>query len=221
MAKDNPNRLLVEGAEDLRTIPELVEANGLNWGTKKEPLVFIENMDGYENIANANEISTQFKSSNLQALGIIVDADEDLNQRWQSLRDACLPSVPNLPETIPDTGLIHTISRKPHDIRFGVWIMPDNQQRGMLETFLAYLIPEEGDRLWDYAQKATHEAKKSFGATYKDSHTDKANLYTWLAWQEPPGRQLHDAIKQKILAPNHPKSQDFMNWFRELYQCHS
>jgi len=24
-------------------------------------------------------------------------------------------------------------------IKFGVWMMPDNQSRGMLETFLAYL----------------------------------------------------------------------------------
>jgi 5S rRNA maturation endonuclease (ribonuclease M5) len=33
--------LLVEGKQDARVIPELIEANGVNWGTKKSPIVHI------------------------------------------------------------------------------------------------------------------------------------------------------------------------------------
>jgi hypothetical protein len=46
---------------------------------------------------------------------------------------------------------------------------------------------------------------------------DKADIYTWLAWQNPPGRQLHQAIMERILAPSHPDAQKFGNWFKTLY----
>ncbi|WP_375493755.1 DUF3226 domain-containing protein [uncultured Nostoc sp.] len=43
-------------------------------------------------------------------------------------------------------------------------------------------------------------------------------MYTWLAWQEEPGRQLHQAIKYGILNPEHPKAQTFVTWFKTLYE---
>ena len=55
------------------------------------------------------------------------------------------------------------------------------------------------------------------GATFKESYIDKAEIYTWLAWQNEPGRQIHQAIKYNILNPNNPKVQRFINWFKELY----
>jgi hypothetical protein len=52
---------------------------------------------------------------------------------------------------------------------------------------------------------------------YVDTHCDKANIYTWLAWQNPPGRQLHQAIIERILNPQHPNAQKFVKWFKNLY----
>ena len=46
----------------------------------------------------------------------------------------------------------------------------------------------------------------------------KASAIAWLAWQKPPGLQLHQAIKERILDPQHPEAQMFVNWFRKLYQ---
>lgn len=208
-----PNKLIVEGEEDKRVIPQLIEANGIPWGeTKKEAVVNIEAY-GNDDFADATFISTELKASGLKALGLMIDADDDLNARWQSVRNACLKSIPDIPEQLPATGLIHSTDS---GIRFGVWIMPDNQTQGMLETFLTYLIPDESEPLWQYAQEVAKEAQNK-GATYIDSHSDKAYIYTWLAWQHPPGRQLHDAVRQKILDPNHPQAQSFVNWFKQLY----
>jgi hypothetical protein len=40
MAKHyHPKRLLVEGQDDLRVIPELIEKNGIHWGSKKEEAI--------------------------------------------------------------------------------------------------------------------------------------------------------------------------------------
>ncbi|MEH2318430.1 DUF3226 domain-containing protein [Nostoc sp.] len=214
MAKGyEPKKLLVEGQEDLRVIPELIEKNGIRWGDKKrEAIVSIQDCKGYENI-DANLISTELQASGLTNLGVIIDADEDLPARWISIRNACLPSIPDIPEEISETGLIHITK---NGIKFGIWIMPDNQMRGILETFLAYIIRDEGETIWQYAQEVAKEAKNK-GALFKDSYLDKAKIYTWLAWQEEPGRQLHQAIKYEILNPQHPKAQTFVTWFKTLY----
>lgn len=215
MAKGyKPKKLLVEGQEDLRVIPELIEKNGIRWGDKKrEAVVSIQDCEGYDNI-DANRISTELQASGLTNLGVIIDADEDLSARWISIRNACLPSIPDIPEQISETGLIHVTK---NGIKFGIWIMPDNQMRGMLETFLAYIIRDDGETIWQYAQEVANEAKNK-GASFKDSYLDKAKIYTWLAWQEEPGRQLHQAIKYEILNPQHPKAQTFVTWFKTLYE---
>lgn len=173
----------------------------------------IINCDGVENLLKPKYISTQLKTPNgLTHLGIIMDADEEPDNRWKSLYNACLPNIPNLPQNLPAEGLIITLES---GIKFGVWMMPDNQSRGMLETFLAYLVPD--NNLWQYTQNKVIEAKQQ-GATYRDYHLDKANIHTYLAWQYPPGKQLHDAVKQRILNQSHPQSANFLRWLQELYE---
>jgi hypothetical protein len=216
MAKIYPKVLLVEGKQDRLVIPELIEANGINWGTRNNPVVFIREYDGDQKLVDPDTISTELQASGLSALGIIIDADDNPIGRWQSIRNASLKSIPNLPETLPEKGLIYPT---PTGVQFGIWIMPDNKMRGMLETFLTYMIPTDdidGETLWQFAQVAAREAKAK-GAKFKDSHGEKANIYTWLAWQNPPGRQLHQAIMERILHPHHPNAQRFVTWFKTLY----
>jgi hypothetical protein len=102
-------------------------------------------------------------------------------------------------------------------MRVGVWIMPDNSSSGMLETFLGYLVPNAQDELYVAAQRAVADAR-SLGAPCIEAHVSKANIYTWLAWQDPPGRQLHQAVMEQILNPSSPYAQPFVSWFRELYK---
>jgi hypothetical protein len=213
MAEIHPKVLLVEGKQDVRVIPELIEANGVNWGTRKSPVVYIRDYDGYQNLVDPDVISTELQASGLSVLGIIIDADDNPLGRWQSVRSACLKSIFDIPETLPKEGLIHIAS---NGVKFGIWIMPDNKMRGMLETFLTYMIPIGNEALWQFAQEVVQEAK-SKDAMFTDPHLDKANIYTWLAWQNPPGRQLHQAIMERILNPNHPNAQKFVTWFKTLY----
>jgi hypothetical protein len=210
---NHPKILLVEGKEDARVIPELMEANGVEWVVNKIPVVYIKDNDGYENLVDPDVISSELQASNLSALGIIIDADDNLSGRWESIRNASLESIPNIPRDLPEAGLIHIA---PNGVRFGIWIMPDNKISGMLETFLTYMIPENNEVVWQFAQEVTQDAKNR-GAVFKDTHVDKAEIYTWLAWQNPPGRQLHQAIMERILNPQHPEAQVFITWFKNLY----
>ena len=181
MADTHQKVLLVEGKQDVRVIPELIEANGVDWGTRKSPVVYIRDYDGYQKLVDPDVISTELQASGLSVLGIMIDADDNPVRRWQSIRSASLKSIPDLPEALPENGLIHTT---PNGIKFGIWIMPDNKMRGMLETFLTYMIPTGNEALWQFAQEVAQEAKDK-GAVFTDSHLDKVNIYTWLAWQNP------------------------------------
>ena len=212
-SKYRSKKLIVEGNQDKRVVPELMEANGIPWGeSANDAVVYIEDY-GSDGFIDADFISTELKASGLIALGLLVDADDDLSARWKSIRNACLRSIPDIPEDLPESGLIHALDS---GIKFGVWIMPDNKTQGMLETFLTYLIPTASEPLWEYAQEVSQEASKK-GAPYIEAHYDKACIYAWLAWQAPPGRQLHNAITEKILEPTRIEAQNFVSWFKKLY----
>lgn len=174
MALIHKNVLLVEGVQEVRVIPELIEANGIDWGTKKNPIVYIRDNVGYSNLSDPDLIATELQESGRSALGIVVDADEKPSDRWQSIRNACHKSVPDLPADLPENGLI---CDAPNGIKFGIWMMPDNKESGMLETFLACMIPNETEMLWQFAQSSV-EAAKTQGAKFTEFQIDKANIYT-------------------------------------------
>ncbi len=209
-----PKKLLVEGEEDKRVIPQLIEAKGIRWGeTRAEWVVEIKECNGFESMVEKDVIETELKASGLEVLGIIADANNDAGKRWRSLRNRCCGSFPELPDKLPASGLIHESEA---GLKLGVWLMPDNRSHGMMETFLTYLVPDASSPVLQYAGSARDEAR-TLGAPYKNVHADKARIYTWLAWQDPPGRQLHNAVIERLLDPRSPHAAAFVKWFRTLF----
>ena len=206
-----PKKLLVEGDKDKRVIPYLMEANGIPWG--KPPPVFIHQLDGFQGMVRQGVIEIELKVSGLEALGIIADANSDAGQTWKSLRNRCRGSFPELPDELPATGLIH---ENESGLKLGVWLMPDNRSHGMMETFLTYLVPDNNNPVLRYAESARDEAR-TLGAPYKDVQADKAKIYTWLAWQDPPGWPLHNAVMERLLDPRSVHAAAFVGWFRSLF----
>jgi hypothetical protein len=214
MAKPNPNRLLVEGDEDKRVIPYFME-NFIPWGNNKSTWpVEIESFNGISELVTPGTIEAELKTSGLKALGIIADANDDPANRWASIRTRALKAFPALPENLPAEGLIEMNA---DGLRFGVWLMPDNTEKGMLETFLGLFVPLDGQSLWDYTEITCTESKKH-NAPFKDAHRDKVRIHTWLSWQDPPGQSLHLAVLSQALKPGSPKADPFVKWFRTLFQ---
>ena len=213
--RSHAKKLLVEGRQEQRVIPELIEANGVLWGeSRNEAIVLIDEFDGIENLLKPGVIEAELKSSGVEVVGIIVDADYDLEKRWQAVRNRCLSKFPDLPEKWEETPLIVTAD---DGLKLGVWIMPDNSKCGMLETFLQYLAPTGSESLVEYAKETCEEAANR-GATYTPHQKTKAEIYTWLSWQNEPGRQLHQAVKERILDPSSSSAAGFVEWFRELFE---
>jgi hypothetical protein len=48
-------------------------------------------------------------------------------------------------------------------------------------------------------------------------HVAKANIHTWLAWQEEPGKPIGQAITKKYLDAGAPHALKLIAWLRALY----
>lgn len=159
-------------------------------------------------------ITGKIKESGVDILGIVLDADEAFAGRWQRIRGMCVGLFPQIPKEMPRNGLV---VENADGMRFGVWFMPDNESRGMLETFLKFLVPNNSAPVMKYADEAMGEAHKR-GAPYRECHIDKALIHTWLAWQDPPGQPLGRALTACILDPHCEHATSFVAWFKNLYQ---
>lgn len=203
----------MEGATELRVIPYLMEANGIAWERGGDPVVHIAPNNGADQLLKRGVIKSELAASGLEALGVLIDANGDAGRRWSQIRDRCRNKFDGLPDEIPENGLNVDHRDGP---RFGVWIMPDNRFCGMLEDFLVRLIPDEHGALYCLAQTCVAEAARN-GASFKDTHMRKAEIHTWLAWQDEPGPQLHQAVKHRVLDPTKLESRAFVDWFRRLF----
>jgi hypothetical protein len=212
--RPNPNILLVEGDDEKRVIPYLMDYHVV-WGDKEiEWVVQIKSHEGIEDLLQPKNIEAEAMAQGRNAVGIVVDANDHFDSRWARVRQCCLGIAADFPETMPSEGLIHQNSR---GLRNGVWIMPDNHSRGMLETFLSHLIVPADAPLWAFAQKSCARSR-DHGASYTDSHRDKANIHTYLAWRDPPGMQLHVSVFAKALDARLPLADQFAKWFIDLYR---
>ncbi|MGO9599287.1 MAG: DUF3226 domain-containing protein [Isosphaeraceae bacterium] len=216
MAKQNPNLLLVEGKEEQYTLPFFMD-HYVVWGDKKKKekwVVEIRQFDGVENLLEPGVIEAESKTPGLNALGIIIDANDSFESRWANVRNRCQKAVPSFPNELPPEGLIHIT---PDRLRIGVWIMPDNGSRGMLETFFGILLVAERVPLWDAARESCDRAFGIYGC-YREAHRDKAHIHTYLAWADPPGLPLPRALLEHVLDARLPAAAAFARWFIELFQ---
>lgn len=199
--------LLVEGKNDQHVIWALCEQHQL----PETFDVLIPGEGGIE--ALLADIPARLDESGLQTLGIVLDADEDVQAQWQRVRTRLQEAGYNVPPQAVQEGFITSAPDRP---RVGVWVMPDNQLPGMLEDFVGYLIPV-GDRLKPIAEKTLQSIEKKSLQRYKLTYHSKALIHTWLAWQETPGMPMGQAITAQVLQYNHSLANLFINWLQRLF----
>ena len=212
--RKHPRKLLVEGDTDRSVIAGLMEANGVPWPDPPDSPVFIDSRGSVDEILKPGVLEAELGASELEALGVVVDANGDASTRWNRLRERCSSEFSDLPDQIPVEGLEVVHARGP---RFGIWIMPDNRSTGMLEDWLVRLIPEASSPLYELARKCVSDSKRQ-GAPFKHVHRTKAEIHTWLAWQDEPGLRLYEAVVHRVLDPERPGSGQFVSWFTSLFR---
>lgn len=200
------SELLVEGQNDRHVISALCEQHNV----VETFSIFV--CDGIDKLLAG--IPVRLKQSGFQTLGIVLDADQELQARWDSvcnrLKKEGYHSLPQQPEP---HGSIITLVGKP---KVGIWIMPDNQVPGMLENFVAHLIPAN-DGLSNKANRILDEIETANLHRYIANYRPKAFIHTWLAWQETPGRPMGQAITSRVLQSDSQLAVVFVNWLNRLF----
>lgn len=204
MAPRLKRRLLVEGRDEQFAISALMTQRGVDFGARAPFDPEIEGTEGVPNLLEAIPAAAK----TYDRLGIVIDADDDPAARWSAVRGRL--AALNPPELLPADGYVGPGLRPA--TRVGVWMMPDNGARGMLETFLATLVPPD-DSAWPYTAEAV-ESARARGARFR--LVEKARLHTWLAWQDPEGRPFGLAIRSQTLRHDSPVAARFANWFRRV-----
>jgi hypothetical protein len=210
VTKQSPYRLLVEGEDDKHTIIHLMTHHGIDWNSATAVLPYVEDCEGIDSLVRLLPVAAK---SGYKRLGVVADANSDLAARWTQVRTALVATGLDLPENPGPDGMV--VVENAWDIGVGVWLMPDNQNRGRIEDFLISLVPP-ADGCWGYACGATQHAKE-LGAKFSDKDFCKANIHTWLAWQETPGLPFGTAITAKYFGVDSPEALRFVAWFKQLF----
>jgi hypothetical protein len=185
--EDKLNYVLVEGPDDAQVFFHLLQHYGLH------TQVTIQKKDGINNLLESLEVELKRRAET--RLCIIVDADTDIALRWQSLRHRLIGA--GYHTAPPQPASEGTILKQEGQPTVGLWLMPDNTIPGMLEDFMSLLIPE-GDILWPMAQNIVQQVVAK-DRRFPQTQTMKANIHTWLAWQEEPGKPMGQAITKRYL----------------------
>lgn len=205
--------LLVEGPDDKEVIGAIMHCNAIKPGFA----VSVE--EGIKNLKLS--FSSRLKNTNvLNKLWVIMDADGDCNAKWQMLRDCmiCNGSYDITCKTpLPRSGAVFYPSDDT-GVTVGVWIMPDNENTGMVEDFIAQLVKTD-DTLIDHAVSTVKNLdgdREKHPALFRQVHMSKAVIHTWLAWQDKPGNSLGTAILKRKIDFSASLFTDFIAWIKKL-----
>jgi hypothetical protein len=153
------------------------------------------------------------KQSDIDTVGIIVDADSDIASRWISLCDLFGKMGFVLPDILPDNGLVIKPASR---IKIGMWIMPNNQINGMLEDFASFLIPND-NKLIPVVKETLDSIEIRNLNQYKPIHRSKAEIHTWLALQKDPGTPMGLAITKRYLTTDQDICLRLIDWIKSLF----
>ena len=121
--------LLVEGQDDKHIVLQLCERH------QSTRSFFIDDKGNIDQVLES--IALEIKAPDRQAVGILVDANDDRTRRWAAVQNRLRRAGITSPQSPDPDGTI--IQANP---RIGIWLMPDNTSAGELEDFVAKMIPD-------------------------------------------------------------------------------
>lgn len=203
--KSNNQILLVEGTNDQHVVYALCKLHEV-----KQNFTVFESK-GKDSLLK--ELQAFVLNKNYRTIGIVLDADTDLQIRWQQVQKAFERVKVQIPFTLPTSGLLHTADEH---LKVGVWLMPDNQNEGALEDFIRTLIPEN-DKLFPKVQEFVQQLEQNMLTSFKTQHKSKALMHIWLALQEEPGTPMGKSITRNFLNGKNTQAEAFVNWLKNLF----
>ena len=199
-----PNALLVEGPDDKHVVYHLRQRSHPMPDFSTKPKGNVDSL--------LDSIEAEVKVSGRIVLGVVMDANDDPEARWQAVVERFGRVNVQLPDRPQASGTI--VDGSDENPRIGVWLMPDNGSSGELEDFIEKMIPPT-DPVWplsqDYVDGIREEHRK-----FRPGKVLRAKVYAWLATREIPGR-MGAAIGAGDLRVDVMETQAFVQWLRNLF----
>ena len=199
-----PTAMLVEGNDDFNVVWRIAEMSAIHQ-------FHIRESEGIDNLLA--DIDPQVRVEGRRALGILVDANDDLNTRWQAVSDRLAPLGISLP---PDPDPAGAIIPAQNDMpRVGVWLWPNNRNPGELEDFIISLIPQD-DPVWPLSEEYIDNIFAQRLNKFTPGKKSRAQVHAWLATREDP-RRMGQAIEYGDLNATAPTLAAFATWLTRLF----
>lgn len=215
------NWMLVEGRNDQYVLRGLLQHHDIDCAIPGrdegygEEAIAIDQKGNIQGVLDALDVVLD--DGDLERLAVIVDADTSIDARWDALRNIFARfGGEDIPHSPSSDGTVITLARPYRTLKVGVWLMPDNQVPGTLENFVSFLIPDDDASLWQYAIDCVDripEVRRHFSMV----DMPKAQIHTWLAWQQEPGQPLGIAITAKYLNADAPYALNLIDWVKQVF----
>lgn len=208
----NFNILLVEGESDRSFFKELhkmlhISADVVEVATPKDIGHFRNGKSClYQKL---HDLLLQLDDGTIQRLGIVIDADNSFHATLKEISDIFNP----IGYTYSTEYRLFIHEDGLPDI--GLWIMPNNQDNGMLEDWIKTCQHPNEQTLFEHVKNSIDTIPN--GAKFKDLHRAKAEIATWLAWQKNPEHGLYYAANKELLNTESESFQELEQWLQHLF----
>lgn len=195
--------LLVEGQDDKHVVEHFYWSR---FGSA--PPFEVLDKGGYQPLCDA--IGLELKVPNREVVGIIVDANDDLESRWAAIADRLRRACPDIIFGDPSPG--GTIAG--NGPRVGLWLWPDNESSGEIEDFVARMIPCD-DPIWPLSRRYIEDIPLE-KRPFSEGKTARAEIHAWLAVRKEP-RRMGSAFRTGDLKADGPLATLFACWLEDLF----
>jgi hypothetical protein len=209
--------LLVEGKSDRSFFEEICKTLKLHAMVNVvSPKDVGRSHDGKEGVFNLlPDLLKLLPDAQITRLAVIVDADSAANGGYQRTIDKVTEIVAPEGYTLRSDHVAGLIFQHDDGLAdFGLWVMPNNCDEGMLEDWIKHCIHPDENNLFAHAETVVDTLPQT---KFKPIHISKAEVATWLAWQKKPGHGLYRAIEENLIDTNSELFKELSDWLNYIY----
>ena len=213
--------LLVEGTNDKSLHEAFCRLHDLHPDVKVAPPLEVGgDFNSKQGVLNILALQLkQLEDGQLERLGVVIDADHIASGGGYARTLALVTQTiaphgyASAPELLENGGaLFRHNDGLPH---VGLWIMPNNCDDGAVETWIGNCVTDMEQALLTLAVDAVASVAIP---KFRPVRRKKAEIATWLAWQDRPGEGLYYAVKGGLLNPAAPLYTGFLQWMERVFR---
>ncbi|ENQ9725829.1 DUF3226 domain-containing protein [Yersinia enterocolitica] len=228
MNKKIPNLLLVEGNNDKSFFEKICKKYNINTNVQvSTPVDWVSSSQGGFNskqgVINSLDVflpMLEDEESIIKRIAIIIDSDIEGENKGGFVK-----SIEQITKKASEYDYSTRYVYKnggveiPHNDSqmnpLGIWIMPNNKDDGTIENWIKDKIINTEQEIFSHACTIVSKLKSK---KFSQNSIVKAEIATWLAWQNQPGRTIAYALKEdeELIDINNSEFKVFVKWLRDF-----